>query len=53
MNQAQEAKEPMIAQASDSVVVDCAPQTMNAMHIMSGAMERPRMMINDFMTGKK
>jgi len=52
MNQAQEAKKPMIAQACDSVVVDCAPQTMKTMHIMSEMIEAVRMM-KYFMTGKK
>jgi len=52
MNQAQEAKKPIIAQACDSVVVDCAPQTMNTMHIMSEMIEAVRMM-KYFMTGKK
>jgi hypothetical protein len=52
MNQAQEAKKPMIAQACDSVVMDCAPQAMKKTQRASEMIEEARMM-KYFMTGKK
>jgi hypothetical protein len=52
MNQAKEAKKPMIAQACDSVVTACAPQVMKKTQRTSEVMERPRMM-KYFMTGKE
>jgi hypothetical protein len=51
MNQAQEAKKPMIAQACDSVLMDCAPQAMKKTQRASEMIEEARMM-KYFMTGK-
>ena len=53
MNQATEAKKPMMAAACSSVVTDCAPQAIKKTQEAREAIERLRIKINDFMTEKK
>ena len=53
MNQATEAKKPMMAITCSSVVTEHAPQAIKKTQEAREAIERLRIKINDFMTGKK
>jgi hypothetical protein len=52
MNQATEAKKPMMAAACSSVVTEHAPQAIKKTHRASEVIDRLRIKMNDFMTRK-
>jgi len=53
MNQATEAKKPMMAVACSSVATACAPQAIKKTHKASEVIEKARVRMKYFMTGKK
>ena len=53
MNQATEAKKPMMAAACSSVVTDCAPQAIKKTQEAREAIDRLRIKMNDFMARER